>query len=88
MAAARQNIQSYVAESESKNTKRQTMGHIRRFVNWLAEEPRLETRPLETIPPAEMDVYVGDFIMSLRNPKDGSLYEPSTINQYHCSINR
>ncbi len=87
MAAAKQNLQNYVTESESKNTRRQTKGHMNRFIRWLAEPPRLETRLPETIPPEELDVYIGDFIFSLRNPK-GGLYEPSTINQYHCSIAR
>lgn len=50
-----------------------------------------EMRPMEKIPPAELDVLIGTFIMTARiekGPRAGELYEPDTLTSFHRSFDR
>ncbi|XP_033726660.1 glutamine-rich protein 1-like [Pecten maximus] len=69
------------------NTVRKTEGCIRKFVDWIAQPPRSDVRPLCDILPFEMDTYIGGFLLFAQKD-DGSHYEPDTLTSFHLGIDR
>lgn len=80
-------LREFVKSKQNKNTTKKTDQNVRRFREWMSQEPRNETRDLLDIPPVEMDQYVGGFLLALKKP-DLSDYEPDTLTSFHRSINR
>ena len=68
----------FIASKENKNTVKKTELCVKRYREWLVESPRHECRDLKDIPPARMNMYIGNFLMTLRKT-NGDEYEPDTI---------
>ena len=75
----------------SKSTKRKTISNMRLFNQFLVEH-KTENRPIETIPPPELDPLLGEFVVSIRKTKPDSKgsveYEPSYLKGIMNSIDR
>ena len=80
-------LNDYIKSKRNKNTIKKTEQCIKRFQEWMSGPPRLETRALNDISPAQMDRYIGGWLMEIKKP-DGSDYEPDSLTSMHRSINR
>lgn len=76
---------SFIEENRNKNTIYKTNSDLKIFKEWLASVR--ETRPLESIPPPELDNLLARFFLAVRK-KDGSEYEPDTITAIQNSLDR
>ena len=54
-------IEHFIYENENKNTRRKTLSHQKLFVCYLAEQS--EDRAICEIPPTELNVYIGQFLL-------------------------
>lgn len=70
---------------KNKNTATKTESNLRQYEHWLAEPPRNEQREIWRMSPAELDNYIGSFLLNIRNA-DGSEYEQDTLTCYHRSF--
>ena len=68
--------ETFVAGQENKETLRKTLSHINLVREFLQGSG--ETRPIEEIPPQELDGYLASFFVNVRT-RSGSDYEPSTL---------
>ena len=75
----KQELLQFVRDNRNINTTKKTNREVTKFINYLAENG--EMRELTAIPPSDMDVHVGKYIMVLKKD-NGSAYEPDTISSY------
>ena len=68
--------ETFVAGQENKETLRKTLSHINLVREFLQGSG--ETKPIEEIPPQELDDYLASFFVNVRT-RSGSNYEPSTL---------
>ena len=68
--------ETFVAGQENKETLRKTLSNINLVREFLQGSG--ETRPIEEIPPQELDGYLASFFVNVRT-RSGSDYEPSTL---------
>lgn len=80
-----EDIQKFVKEQENKSTLRKTLGDIEKFNRFLRMKG--EKREMKDIAPDELDIFVANFILSVRKA-DGGEYEPSTIRNMVSSLER
>ena len=80
-------LRDFVNSKRNKNTNKKTEQNVKRFREWLAQEPRCEGRDFIDIQPVDMDRYVGVFLLELKKPNNTD-YEPDTLTSFHRSINR
>ena len=80
-------LHEFMNSKRNKNTNKKTEQNVKRFREWLAQEPRCEGRDLIDIEPVDMDRYVGGFLLELKKPNNTD-YEPDTLTSFHRSINR
>ena len=78
-------IEQFIYENENKNTRRKTLSHQKLFECYLAEQS--EDRAICEIPPTELNVYIGQFLLCVRKV-DGTEYEPVTLRSILGSIER
>ena len=64
---------------------RKTDSNVKRFVCWLADS-HFEYQILTDKPPKTLDMYLGEWILSLKK-EDGSQYEQGSPSSFHHSIN-
>lgn len=82
----------FVDQMTNTNTLHQTQCHIRLFSKWL--NAKSETRAPEQIGAKELDVYIAQFLLTIRKEGNGDInhpsrqYEPSTITAMHSSMFR
>ena len=80
-------LREFVNSKRNKNTNKTTEQNVKRFGEWLAQEPRCEGRDLIDIQPVDMDRYVGGMLLELKKPNNKD-YEPDTLTSFYRSINR
>ena len=76
----------FIASKKSRSTWSKTNREVERFQRFLADQHN-EYRVLTDIPVKTLDIYVGEWLLSLKKP-DGSDYEPDSITSFHRSIDR
>lgn len=79
-------VDRFIASEVNKNTKKKTdldMKKVRDFFQCVLKE----NRPLESIPPVQLNKLLCIFFMNVRN-NHGKEYEPATIRNMACSIDR
>lgn len=76
----------YIKSKKSLNTVRKTTRDLQRFMRFLADA-HSEYREVFDIPPRTLDVYIGEWILSLKKP-NGQMYEPDTLTSFHRSVDR
>ena len=79
-------VDKLIAQQEKENTKKKTMYDLNIVLKFL-REVRKEERELEKIPPEELNVYLGEFIIAARTKK-GEQYEPSSLRGMLSSVDR
>ena len=72
-----------IAQQENENTKKKTMYDLNIVLKFI-REVRKEERELEKIPPEELNVYLGEFIIAARTKKG----EPSSLRGMLSSVDR
>ena len=72
-------LRSYVQGNRNKNTKEKTSRESQRFKDYVLLEGEL--REIHTIPPKQLDVYIGSFLKDLKT-KNGKEYEPDSISSF------
>ena len=77
--------EKFVNSMKNQNTSRMTVSHIKTFREFLSKTS--ENRLPEAIPPLELDKYLASFYMTCTKA-DGSDYEPSSVTNMMCAINR
>ena len=75
----------FILEKENKRTKAKTTSHIKLITQFLLSKE--ETRPIEIIPPADLNTYLMEFLLCVRQT-NGSEYEPSTLRNMISSFDR
>ena len=71
--------------AQNPSTVRKTKAYVKKITDFLGEEQ--ETRPVETIPPRELNMYLARFFLSVRK-NNQSECEPDTIKAYQSSLQR
>ena len=79
-------LKDFVASKRNVNTVKKTKQTFSRLVNWL-KEFRNEERDIAQIPPQQLNIYIGGFLMLLKKA-DGSDYEPDSLTSFHRGIDR
>ena len=62
--ATEEETREFVGKMKNQATVRKTKSDIKKFTDFLALEQ--ETRPIETIPPKELDIYLERLFLSVR----------------------
>ena len=79
-------MRQFISENKSVNTTRKTERESKKFINYILDHHGDNT-PLEKMKPETLDIYIGEWLMSLSKP-DGSNYEPDTLTSFHRSVER
>lgn len=66
-------------------TLKNALGSAKALHNWLMIGPRFERRPVNEIPPAELDVYLTEFFATVRKA-DGTDYLPLSFQALRTAI--
>ena len=83
----------FVDKMKNINTVQATQCHIRLFMKWLCLA-KSENRPPEQIDGTDLDLYIAQFMLTIRKEGDGDVnnasrqYEPSSLAAMHSSIYR
>lgn len=77
--------QQYIQVNENENTRRKTLGHQKLFEGFL--QTKQESRQIHAIPPSELNTYLCEFILRVRQ-KDGTDYEPTSLRSIVSSLDR
>ena len=78
-------IEQYIHENENKRTRQKTLSHQKLFESYLEEQS--EARAIHDIPPTELNVYLGQFLLFVRK-SNGEEYEPVTLRNILGSLER
>ena len=79
------NPQQFIQLNENENTRRKTLGHQKLFESFL--ETKQEERQIHNIPPSQLNTYLCEFILRVRQ-KDGKDYEPTSLRSIISSLDR
>ena len=77
--------EKFIEEQENENTKKKTEQNIYLLKQFLALKE--ETRPVENIPPLELNSFISEFIITVRR-KDNEEYEPDSLRAMIASFER
>ncbi|XP_073447506.1 uncharacterized protein KIAA1958 homolog isoform X1 [Aquarana catesbeiana] len=72
---------------QNEKTIRSTQTALRNFRDFIISKYPMETREIYTIPCKELDDYLASFFVDARQ-KDGSEYEPNSLANYQCGLER
>ncbi|XP_068090394.1 uncharacterized protein KIAA1958 homolog isoform X1 [Hyperolius riggenbachi] len=72
---------------QNEKTIRSTQTALRNFREFIISKYPLETREIYMIPCKELDDYLASFFVDARQ-KDGSEYEPNSLANYQCGLER
>ncbi|XP_030623762.1 uncharacterized protein kiaa1958 [Chanos chanos] len=72
---------------QNEKTIRSTQTALRNFRDFLISKFPTETREIYCIPCQELDIYLASFFVDARQ-KDGSEYEPNSLANYQCGLER
>ena len=78
-------MEAFLVNQENKNTAKKTKQDINLIQDFLESEG--EARPVEAIPPRELNGHITKFLYSVRRV-DGSEYEPTTLTSFVTSLDR
>lgn len=76
---------SFISNKENKRTKSKTTSHIKLLTEFLVSKQ--EVRSPEDIPPVELNTYLMQFMLCVRQ-QNGAEYEPSTLRNMLSSFDR
>jgi hypothetical protein len=79
-------IEALCTAQENLSTSRKTLAHVNVFKNYLSHKLN-ETRPVHTIPPAELDPLLGNFFWRVRKA-NGENFEPCYLKNMQNSLER
>ena len=79
-------VEAYITSMKKGNTVKATSRDVANVKRWLAVN-KWELRELDDIPVKDLDGYLSQMWISIRK-KDGGEYEPSTLEQIKCSLDR
>lgn len=77
--------QEFIQLNENDSTKKKTLGHQKLFETFL--QTKQEPRQIHHIPAAELNSYLCEFILRVRQ-KDGTDYEPTSLRSIISSLDR
>lgn len=80
-----QEIEKFIQDKENKNTLRKTLYDVNLFSSFLRSKN--EMREFYKISPTELDVFIANFILSVRK-KGGEEFEPISLRSMISSIER
>ena len=80
-----QEIEKFIQDKENKNTLRKTLYDVNLFSSFLRSKN--EMREFYKISPTELDVFIANFILSVRK-KGGEEFEPISLRSMISSIDR
>lgn len=69
------------------DTIRKTVSAVRGLQTWLRSRFAEDERPIEDMPPAELDKYLAEFFSEIKT-RDGGEYHPSSFNSLRSAIER
>ena len=78
-------VEKFIEEQENENTKKKTEQNICLLKQFLVLKE--ETRPVENIPPLELNSFISEFIITVRR-KDNEEYEPDSLRAMIASFER
>ncbi|KAJ8286476.1 hypothetical protein GJAV_G00039650 [Gymnothorax javanicus] len=79
--------QAEATREQNEKTIRSTQTALRNFRDFLISKYPSETREIYCIPCNELDAYLASFFVDARQ-KDGSEYEPNSLANYQCGLER
>ncbi|XP_070555060.1 uncharacterized protein KIAA1958-like [Ptychodera flava] len=79
-------VDDFIRAHQKESTVKSTERDVRRCTEWLAQNCS-ETRRLECIEPTKLNELLSKFFISIRK-MDGTEYEPSTLTNMKCSLER
>ena len=85
-------VEAYITSMKKENTVKATSRDVANVKRWLAVNKwelrdKWELRELDDIPVKDLGGYLSQMWISIRK-KDGGEYEPSTLEQIRCSVDR
>ena len=80
------NTEDFLAHNENQNTLKKTLSHVKLLKQFLTEKHQ-ESREIHTIPAAELDRYLSEFVINVCKA-DGTEYEPSYLRGMISSFDR
>ncbi|XP_036385134.1 uncharacterized protein KIAA1958 [Megalops cyprinoides] len=86
-AAEMEERQAEANREQNEKTIRSTQTALRNFRDFLISKYPSETREIYCIPCGELDAYLASFFVDARQ-KDGSEYEPNSLANYQCGLER
>lgn len=78
-------VEEFIDDQENENTKKKTKQNVGLLEEFLGFKE--ERRKIEEIPPQELNVYLSEFIITVRT-KDNQEYEPSSLRSLIASFER
>ena len=78
-------LERFVQKQKNENTKRKTKYDVKKWYEWSKSVG--ETRPIEDIPPVELNRLLGHYYCKVRK-NNGPPYEPDTITSFQSSLDR
>jgi len=78
-------VEEFIDDQENENTKKKTKQNIALLEEFLRFKE--ERRKIEEIPPQELNVYLGEFIIAVRT-KENKEYEPNSLRSLMASFER
>lgn len=78
-------IRAFLEENENKNTAKKTRTDLNIWKRWCASVG--ESRPIEDIPPEELDSLLSHFFIKIRK-LDGEEFEPGSLTSFQRSFDR
>ena len=78
-------VEKFIEEQENENTKKKTEQNICLLKQFLVLKE--ETRPVENIPPLELNSFISEFIITVRR-KDNEECEPNSLRVMIASFER
>ncbi|KAJ8402067.1 hypothetical protein AAFF_G00373020 [Aldrovandia affinis] len=79
--------QAEANREQNEKTIRSTQTALRNFRDFLISKYPSESREIYSIPCNELDAYLASFFVDARQ-KDGSEYEPNSLANYQCGLER
>lgn len=79
-------VQEFIEGQENENTKRKTLQDVALLQEFLSL--RNDSRKIEDISPAELNVYLSEFIISVRKKESNEEYEPNSLRSKFASFER
>lgn len=70
-----------------RNFSKRILSDVRKFQSWVSGPQYKETRPIQEIPPQELDRYMASFLRGVKT-RHGDNYDPNSLHSLRCNIDR